>query len=89
MHQYSSDLTPEDILRRFHHSVHEHYDSYAHVCMESMEYENFSELASISDVVLAGNNYAADAKQTLCVEDTSPSSSKAQLSFAFQKHLLL
>jgi hypothetical protein len=77
----SSYPTAEDILRRFHHSVHEHYETYAAVCMETMEHDDFSTLASVSDLVLAGNNCATDGKPTSLVENGASSSLKAQICF--------
>ncbi len=75
----SSCPTPEDILRRFHHSVHQHYESCASIFMDEMEYEDCSALASIGGVLLAGNDGVAS--QSFSMEASWSKKSKAQLCF--------
>ena len=49
----------EDILRRFHHSVRLHYEHYANLSLDDVGREDFSAMASISNMLLVGNNSAA------------------------------
>jgi hypothetical protein len=48
----------EEILRRFHRSVHLHYESYANISMDSLKSANFC-LDSVGNTLLAGKNSSA------------------------------
>ncbi len=77
----SSCPSPEHIMSRFHHSVHQHFQSCASVRMDEIEFDDCSPLESLGNTLLAGKNGAASLSFVASMDESYASCPKALLQF--------